>query len=239
MKHRFTFEQLGAVSKVYFKDQQLFSLDLFRQLDRLAVDKYHLPIELMMENAGWQLARLAMAVKPRPCLIHIGIGKGNNGGGGLVAARRLLARGYTVSLDLPTDALGTLPAIQLKRALQFGAKTDLPKPPDLLIDAWFGFSQRLPLPEEMMGKLKDYNRLDIPKISLDIPSGFAPDAKSIFFHADIICCLAAPKKILQPLLSQCRIFIADLGIPDAVYATQFIDYRFPEGSSGLVEWINK
>jgi len=224
---------------ISFPDEQLFSLSLFRQLDYLAVDKYQLSIELMMENAGWQLARLVLTLRPEPCTVFIGIGKGNNGGGGLVAARRLLARGYRVCLDLPDDALNDLPARQLERAIRFGAKTGFPQQPDILIDAWLGFSQRLPLSDNLMKKIKRCNPLDIPKISLDIPSGYSPDAHSTYFEANLICCLAAPKKILHPLLSHCRIFIADLGIPDAVYAEQFLNYRFPDGNSGLVEWINK
>ena len=65
------------------------SIDQFKKMDELAIHKYGLSIELMMENAGLQLARLISQYATKQSTIHIGIGTGNNGGGGLVAARRL------------------------------------------------------------------------------------------------------------------------------------------------------
>ena len=70
-------------------------------MDYLAVNEYLLPIELLMENAGLHLARLVTHILPTPGKVLIGVGPGNNGGGGLVAARRLAAWGYKVDLDLP------------------------------------------------------------------------------------------------------------------------------------------
>jgi NAD(P)H-hydrate repair Nnr-like enzyme with NAD(P)H-hydrate epimerase domain len=52
--------------------EEMLEIEDFRQLDYEAIKKYNIPVELMMENAGLHLA-----------------GKGNNGGGGLTAARRL------------------------------------------------------------------------------------------------------------------------------------------------------
>jgi NAD(P)H-hydrate epimerase len=71
------------------------TLDTFVAMDDVAVNDYHLPIELMMENAGLCLARLTALQMPRPAKVVIGIGIGNNGGGGLVAARRLSAWGLS------------------------------------------------------------------------------------------------------------------------------------------------
>jgi len=85
------------------------SLDDFRQMDYYAVEEYHLPIELMMENAGLQLARLVARSAEPGAIILVGCGNGNNGGGGLVCARRLSAWGYDVYLDFPTEIPGLLP----------------------------------------------------------------------------------------------------------------------------------
>ncbi len=82
---------------------QALSLESFKKMDYLAVEKYDLPIELMMENAGLQLARLIALKATKNSKITIGVGNGNNGGGGLVAARRLAAWGYDVYLDLAVD----------------------------------------------------------------------------------------------------------------------------------------
>jgi len=72
--------------------QSSISIDRFKEMDELAIQKYGLTIELMMENAGLQLARLISQYATKQSKIHIGIGKGNNGGGGLVAARRLAGK---------------------------------------------------------------------------------------------------------------------------------------------------
>ncbi|MFT6796061.1 MAG: NAD(P)H-hydrate epimerase [Maribacter sp.] len=82
---------------------EALSLETFKKMDYYAVEKYGLSIELMMENAGLQLARLIALKASKECKITVGVGNGNNGGGGLVAARRLAAWGYDVYLDLAVD----------------------------------------------------------------------------------------------------------------------------------------
>lgn len=192
-------------------------IEKFREMDYLAVEKYHLPIELMMENAGLNLARLAASFLPEKEEILIGIGPGNNGGGGLVAARRLAAWGYPVFLDIPDKGLKELAASQLEKALTFGATTKKTKNPKLFIDAYFGFSQRLPLPVNFENAIQQANQLNCPKISLDLPSGFDRQTSSSLFKPDVILTLAAMKTELIPLLSEVQLFVADLGIPLSVY----------------------
>ncbi|MDA3818627.1 MAG: NAD(P)H-hydrate epimerase [Prolixibacteraceae bacterium] len=192
-------------------------IDQFRTMDYLSVEKYHLPIELMMENAGQNLARLAASFLPEKGEILIGVGTGNNGGGGLVAARRLAGWGYKVFISLPDPNLKELPAIQLKRALAFGAVIGSLNKPDLFIDAYFGFSQRLPLPVEFESAIEQANHLFCHKISLDLPSGFNPVNSSSLFKPDCIITLAAMKTELLPLKDSVQIFVADIGIPTLAY----------------------
>ncbi|MBN1985166.1 MAG: NAD(P)H-hydrate epimerase [Prolixibacteraceae bacterium] len=192
-------------------------IETFREMDFLAVRNYNLPIELMMENAGLNLARLAASLLPEKGQILIGVGTGNNGGGGLVAARRLAAWGFEVFLDIPDQNLKKLPASQLKKALTFGAKTEKPKHPKLFIDAYFGFSQRLPLPAIFEKTLETANQFSCPKISLDLPSGFNKHTFESLFKPDAILTLAAMKTELVALLETVQIFVADLGIPSFVY----------------------
>ncbi|GET24366.1 NAD(P)H-hydrate epimerase [Prolixibacter sp. NT017] len=192
-------------------------IDSFREMDYLAVRQYNLPIELMMENAGLNLARLASSFLPEKGEILIGTGTGNNGGGGLVAARRLAAWGYEVFLDIPDKNLNELPASQLKKALKFGAKIEKQKNPKLFIDAYFGFSQRLPLPAIFVKALETANQFQCPKISLDLPSGFNKQTSESLFKPDAILTLAAMKTELIPLLKTTQIFVADLGIPSFAY----------------------
>ena len=192
-------------------------IESFREMDYLAVRQYNLPIELMMENAGLNLARLASALLPEKGEILIGVGTGNNGGGGLVAARRLAAWGYEIFLDIPDKNLNELPVNQLKKALTFGAKIDKQKNPKLFIDAYFGFSQRLPLPAIFEKAIETANQFRCPKISLDLPSGFNKQTSESLFRTDAILTLAAMKTELIPLLETVQIFVADIGIPSFAY----------------------
>jgi NAD(P)H-hydrate epimerase len=192
-------------------------LDNFRDMDYYAVNNYKLPIELMMENAGLQLANLVAGITSKGQSVKIGVGNGNNGGGGLVAARRLAAWGFTVYLDLFTEITKELPAMQFARALKFGAKTGNIADPEIWVDAYLGFSQRLPLNPLLLKIIEGANKSPATKVSLDIPTGFHGDTNFPYFRANHVLTLAAPKRILYNLPADTEIFIADLGIPKEVY----------------------
>ncbi|MFT5735673.1 MAG: NAD(P)H-hydrate epimerase [Maribacter sp.] len=204
---------------------EALSLEAFKKMDYYAVEKYGLSIELMMENAGLQLARLIALKASKECKITIGVGNGNNGGGGLVAARRLAAWGYDVYLDLAVDITKELPSIQLKRAVLFGVTQRLPTKTDIWVDAYLGFSQRLPLSQVFLEKITLANAATAHRISLDIPIGISEDRSEPMFKAHQVVTLAAPKKILELLPKGIAIFIADIGIPKAIY-TEF-DIEMP------------
>jgi NAD(P)H-hydrate epimerase len=201
----------------HFSDTETLSLESFKEMDYLAVEKYGLPIELMMENAGLQLARLIVETATLNSKILIGIGDGNNGGGGLVAARRLAAWGFDVSMDLPVPITKDLPKIQLERALCFGVKKETLIEPDIWVDAYLGFSQRLPLSEVFLKTINLSNASPAFRISLDIPMGISKDQSSPMFNAQQVLTLAAPKDILNTLPPETDIRIADIGIPKTIY----------------------
>lgn len=203
--------------EITYPKEKALELKDFRDMDYYTVNEYHLPIELMMENAGLQLAIFVSRMVAKKQTIKIGVGKGNNGGGGLVAARRLAAWGYDVYVDVLTDALNPIPAIQLKRALKFGVSTNNILNPDVWVNAYLGFSQRKTLHRELITRIKEANASAAKKVSLDIPSGYLGDTNSLYFKADAIISLAAPKKILYNLPKSTEILIADLGIPNKVY----------------------
>ena len=203
--------------QVEYPKELALDLEDFKTMDYYAVENYNLPIELMMENAGLQLANLIASFTKKEQVILIGIGNGNNGGGGLVAARRLVAWGYTVHLDIIAEITKELPKMQLNRALAFGATTNTPEKIDIWVDAYLGFSQRFPLPEIYIERIVKANNSSALQITLDVPTGFDGTIDSEYFHCDKIITLAASKKILYQLPKEVDIYIADLGIPDIVY----------------------
>ncbi len=204
--------------KIKTPKSQALDLAQFKEMDYYTVENYSLPIELMMENAGLQLANLvASNTTSHNETILIGIGNGNNGGGGLVAARRLAAWGYNVYLDISTEISKELPKKQLDRALKFGAKSSMMSNPSIWVDAYLGFSQRLPLGDNLSSIISKANNCTSKKISLDIPTGFLGDISTNYFKADMVLSLAASKKILYSLPQKTKIFISDLGIPKEIY----------------------
>jgi NAD(P)H-hydrate epimerase len=193
------------------------SIDLFKKMDELAIRKYGLTIELMMENAGLQLARLITQHASLQSKIHIGIGKGNNGGGGLVAARRLSGWGFHVDLDIPDLDLHPLPSKQLERALASGAVVSPLAKPDMFVDAYFGFSQKLPLPEVYLASIHKANQNSAFRISLDLPSGFNKETGETLFQPDLILSMAAPKTELIQFGYGPILLMADISIPRELY----------------------
>lgn len=202
--------------EIFIPKEQALELNDFRDMDYYAVENFDLSIELMMENAGFHLAALIAKNAKKSDKIRMGVGNGNNGGGGLVAARRLCAWGYEVCIDLSTEINKALPARQLQRALKFGAVIAELENPDIWIDAYLGFSQRMPLSYELESRLNLANSSNALKVSLDLPTGFVGSESLHYFNASMILTLAASKKILYDLIHT-DIYMADLGIPHEVY----------------------
>ena len=220
--------------EIEYLEKDALELEDFKAMDYYAVENFELPIELMMENAGLQLANLIANSVSIQKIIKIGIGNGNNGGGGLVAARRLSAWGYSVYLDIFTELTQDLVITQFNRAVKFGVKTEKVSNPDVWVDAYLGFSQKLPLKENLLKRLAEANNSKAILISLDIPTGFLGDPKNAYFKANKILTLAAPKRILYNLPSNTEIWVADLGIPQMVYE-KFKHKILPFNQSNIVK----
>jgi hydroxyethylthiazole kinase-like uncharacterized protein yjeF len=213
------------------------TIDQFKEMDALAIQGKALPIELMMENAGLQLARLVSANASREHSIWLGIGPGNNGGGGLVAARKLAGWGYLVKLDIPNKKLKPLPALQLDRALAAGAEISPLGQSDVFVDAYFGFSQKLPLPRAFLDSIEKANNESKFRISLDLPSGFNKDSGDQLFNPDLILTMAAPKTELIKFGFGPVLYIADIGIPIDLY--EHFGINQPDfAQSGIVKYMN-
>src|SRR5258708_5868260 len=89
-----------------------------REVDRVAIE-LGLTLPRMMENAGANLARLALALlggDARGRRVAVLAGRGGSGGGGLVAARRLIGWGAHVEVRLShgASAFAPVPREQLE-----------------------------------------------------------------------------------------------------------------------------
>jgi NAD(P)H-hydrate epimerase len=208
-----------------------------REVDRLAVEVYGLQIEQMMENAGRHLAELTRRLaggSVHDTRIAVAIGKGNNGGGGMVAARHLHNWGADVTTLLPEVGLSGVPAAQLRilRAFRIKAETgadavrrlaDWTRP--LVLDALIGYGLTGNPRGWSAAMIDAVNANAATVIALDVPSGL--DATSGVVHAPCIkatatMTLALPKTGL--LMTAARdvvgaMYLADIGIPATLYTT--------------------
>jgi NAD(P)H-hydrate epimerase len=76
-----------------------------RKLDRTAIDKYGIPEEILMENAGlaaYSLLQEKVGIRGKHFLVICGAG--HNGGDGLVVARKVLSNGGLVKVYMPVGS---------------------------------------------------------------------------------------------------------------------------------------
>ncbi len=205
-----------------------------REVDRIMVEEYGITLLQMMENAGRNLAWLALQLldgdlADRPLVVLAG--RGNNGGGGLAAARHLANWGAWVQVlcSHPPDAYQGVPAQQLAilQAMEVPlawAEEGWELPPcDLVIDALIGYG----LQGEPRGKVRDLIQLAnssvAPILSLDIPSGLDTDTgqgATPHIRAAATLTLALPKRGLLTPTGQALsgdLYLADISVPPGLY----------------------
>ncbi len=211
------------------------------EVDRLAIDEFGIDVLQMMEHAGSHLAELVRAELGgdlRDRRVLIAVGPGNNGGGGLAAARHLANRGASVRVILarPVNRLTEASRHQLATLLQMSvdcsvAIYDLPDAEldreatsaDAIVDAILGYRAAGAPHGGVLWLVDRIARASVPVISLDLPSGVDADtgeAAGMTVRATATLTLALPKVGL--FLSAGRdhaghVFLADIGLPDALY----------------------
>ena len=146
-----------------------------RAVDGWAIEEQGVPSLELMERAGLGLARVtAAAAQPGP--VRIVLGKGNNGGDGLVAARLLREDGHEVDVlaAVPPDELRGDAAANLER---------LPGPPPepfsgerlessgVVLDAMLGTGFIGAPREPLASAIVALNAQDVPVVACDVPSG--------------------------------------------------------------------
>ncbi len=210
--------------------------DQMREVDRVMIEDLGITLIQMMENAGRQLATLArekQSGKVEGKRIIVLAGRGNNGGGGLVAARRLANWGAQVGVVLagsPSD-YRDVPAHQLAILEKMGVVTfhSAILPADLILDCLMGYGLR-GAPQGITANLiRAANASGTPIISLDVPSGLDTTTGQVFdpcVRADATLTLALPKVGLmtqnaRPVVGE--LYVADISVPPQVYATMGIE----------------
>jgi NAD(P)H-hydrate epimerase len=197
------------------------TMEQMREVDRAMVEDLHIDLVQMMENAGRNLAELAL-LRFRSTQIAVVAGPGGNGGGGLVAARHLRNRGARVHVVLSApDQMTEVPAHQLDILERMHVDiVDEPRSADLIIDALIGYSLR-GNPQGRAAELVDWvNDQRVPVLSLDTPSGLdvtSGRAGSPCVRATATMTLALPKRGLLDADVVGELYLADISVPTLVY----------------------
>jgi NAD(P)H-hydrate epimerase len=206
-----------------------------REVDRLMIEKYGIQLLQMMENAGRNLAELArrfLGGSVYGARVIITAGKGNNGGGGLVAARHLYDWGAKITVLLRTKELSGVPELQWRILENFPLEKKIAEDAlkylsnnqgDLIIDAMIGYSLAGNPRGWTATMIEKINSLSIPIIALDVPSGLDATTGEIYnpcVRALATMTLALPKTgLVKPEVKKVvgSLYLADIGVPDFLY----------------------
>lgn len=202
-----------------------------REIDRLTAEKHHVPSLTLMENAGTAVARFILRQYPEALRIAVICGKGNNGGDGFVAARKLLEVGRevkTILLAAPEDVKGDAakmlellpkPPDSIRAQQEAAALGELCDQSDVIVDAIFGTGFRPPLAELAAKAVEAINGARRPVISIDVPSGidsnsFALEQPNTCRSDAIVTFTALKPGIVFGAMTRGQIVVADIGSPE-------------------------
>jgi len=201
-------------------------------LDKRAVKEYGIVEEILMENAGLAAFRVLLdefGVKNRRFLILCGIG--NNGGDGLVIARKIHSMGGIVRILLLGDpgkysgAAGRNYAIAASLGLDIqpldsiGTLEDALLCSDMVIDAIFGTGLMRDVEGIYAAAVEKINHSSLSVLSLDIPSGIKGDTGEVLgaaVKADATVTFGLPKlgNLLYPGFEHCgKLFVTHISFP--------------------------
>ena len=202
------------------------------EVDRLMIEEYGIQLIQMMENAGRNLAELSRRMlggDVRGKRIAVLCGAGNNGGGGMVAARHLHNWGAEIALKVipGQEKLKNIPAQQFHILEKMGIldrkNIDLDSV-DLVIDAMIGYGLTGDPREPIADWIRRINGVARPVLALDTPSGL--DTMTGFpgnpcVRATATMTLALPKTGLivpEALKVVGDLYLADISVPHQLYS---------------------
>lgn len=217
-----------------------------QQAERLTIDTYRIPGQVLMETAGRASADLVDEEygpgRGKSALIVAG--KGNNGGDGFVIARCLLRKGWAVSVMVLAEKSSISGDAEKNLSLLDPSLVHFcPEPEDLfpyralfqgaavIVDALFGIG----LAKEITGVFADavqlMNSSGKPIVAVDVPSGI--DASSgrvlgVAVTAAVTVTFAFAKlgHVVYPGRAYTgRLETVDIGLPDEIAATaEYCEY---------------
>ena len=222
-----------------------------RQIDQQTIEEIGIPGAVLMEHAGSAVVRAIHQHFPECQRIAVIVGKGNNGGDGLVVARQLALAGQPIQIFLVSapesfagDALTNLQIAQnldlpiasiLSEDELKGLKNQIASA-DLIVDSIFGTGLRGGVHGFIGDIIGCINKTGKPVVAIDLPSGLAADtgiAEGACIQATHTITMGLPKRgnLIHPGATFTgKLEVADIGFPPSVIEAQNIQINWTQSS---------
>jgi ADP-dependent NAD(P)H-hydrate dehydratase / NAD(P)H-hydrate epimerase len=203
-----------------------------REIDHASSERFGIPSLTLMENAGTAVADFVVSQYPTAARIGVVCGKGNNGGDGFVAARKLHGAGRGVRLvllaepsELRGDAaamFGELPVAPVIVRSSEELKRDEARTvfeSEVLLDAILGTGFKPPVSGLYAEAIRLLNASSAPVVAVDIPSGADADVMGeqtgTVARANAVVTFTAPRPAhVFGRLTDGATLISPIGSPD-------------------------
>jgi ADP-dependent NAD(P)H-hydrate dehydratase / NAD(P)H-hydrate epimerase len=211
---------------------KIVTAEEMRAIDRATSQRFGVPSLTLMESAGAAVADYVLSHHATAERIVAFCGKGNNGGDGFVAARRLHEQGKKVQVILlanPDDLRGDAAIMYGKMpvaAIAVHSSEDLKSErgqsslyADLYLDAILGTGFKPPVSGLYADAIAIMNASGVPVIAVDIPSGADADGMTAqtgtIARADAIVTFTAPRPAhVFGSFTAGPTLVADIGSPE-------------------------
>lgn len=220
---------------------KVVSPDVMSKMDKATIEEVKIPGIVLMENAGREVADVVVYLwkqsKNYTKKVSIICGKGNNGGDGFVAARHLINNGFDVNVMLLASAdevkgdakvnLNILKNINadIKYILNKDDIKDISakcRDSFVIIDAILGTGLKGNVRGIASTAISVINRLNVPVLAVDIPSGVCGNTgkilgKAVKAHTTVTMALPKLGLTLYPGAAYVgKLIIGDIGMPDVI-----------------------
>lgn len=219
--------------------ERFLSVAQIREVDRVAVERYHMNSLVLMENAALGCTRWLEARFPDGGVAVVLCGRGNNGGDGLAIARHLRVLGWTcrVALTGPLEKMSADARANLEILMAGGGRdlivwddsqpdytnistvTDWIGSANLILDAMLGTGATGEPKSPLSRWIELANRSRAQRVAIDIPTGWdatTGEVSECTFKADATLTFVARKPAMAtPAAAQLlgEIVVLPIGIP--------------------------
>jgi len=239
---------------------RILSAQEMRAVDRWAIDRMGIPALRLMENAGAAVASCVEDWCIDAASVLVLVGKGNNGGDGLVAARHLRSTGRKVVawLLFPESELSPEAKVNLESAREAGVvlagANDSPEAPlasldralsevDVVLDGMLGTGAQ-GAPRGVVGAaIGLLNASDVPVVAIDGPSGVDGDRGAVEGSAVLATHTVALGSLKMGLVlypgagHTGDVRVVDIGIPGEATNAAAESNRSWIGSDDVIDWL--